>query len=147
MTTTLNSAKKKTVAVAAALIVDHDKFLISKRSAGRHLAGYWEFPGGKINQGETGAQACAREIKEELNCTISVDSYFLTCHHEYDDFNLVMDIYICHLQPGQIVQVSDAHDELRFISVEQMDDIEFAPADYDFLPNIKSFMQDYAKLK
>lgn len=137
---------KKTVAVAAALIVDQNKFLIAKRSKGRHLAGYWEFPGGKINEGESAAQACAREIKEELDCTISVDSYFLTCHHEYDDFNLAMDIYICHLHQGQQPKQSEAHDELRFISVEEMDEIEFALADIAFLPNIKEFMLSYAKV-
>ena len=149
MSTNLSSAPsngKKVVAVAAALIVDQDKFLIAKRSSGRHLEGYWEFPGGKIDAGESAAQACAREVKEELGCTISVDSYFLTCHHEYEDFNLAMDIYVCHLHPGQEPHKSDVHDEIRFIGVDEMDNIDFAPADIAFLPNIKEFMLSYAKV-
>lgn len=145
-TNSVPTSTKKTVAVAAALIVEHDKFLIAKRSAGRHLAGYWEFPGGKINEGESAAQACAREVKEELDCTISVDSYFLTCHHEYEDFILSMDIYVCHLQPEQTPVASEAHDDLRFITVDEMDEVEFAPADIAFLPNIKNFMLSYSKV-
>lgn len=136
---------KRVVRVAAALIVKDDKFLVAKRSAGRHLAGYWEFPGGKIEEGESASTACSREVFEELQCSISVDSYFLTCNHEYEDFNLSMDVYICHLLAGQEPVKSADHDEIRFISADEMDSIEFAPADISFLPNIKQFMHSFTR--
>ena len=73
------SAPHKVVRVAAALIIAGERFLIAQRSGQRHLSGYWEFPGGKIEPGESAVQACQREILEELGCQIGVDSYFLTC--------------------------------------------------------------------
>lgn len=133
--------ERRTVRVAAALIVSENKFLIARRSGRRHLAGYWEFPGGKIEPGETPAQACHREILEELGCNISVDSYFLTCEYDYEDFHLSMDLFLCHLLPGEYEHVnSTEHQEVRFISAEEMDNFEFAPADLDFLPDIKKLM-------
>lgn len=138
--------QKKTVRVAAALIVQDDRFLIARRSEGRHLAGYWEFPGGKIEAGESAQSACSREVHEELGCVIAVDSYFLTCNHEYEDFNLSMDVYICHMMPGEKVTASEAHSELRWITPDEMDSVEFAPADIAFLPNIRKFMQAHTSV-
>lgn len=145
---------KKNIKVAAALITQGDKFLIAKRAVGRHLADFWEFPGGKIEKGETASEACRREILEELNCRVSVDSYFLSCHHEYEDLTVDLDLYICHLLDGEEPQLSDSHSELQFITADEMDNFGFAPADYDFLPKVKDFMkaaercnQTFEKLK
>lgn len=132
---------EKIVHVAAALIVKGDQFLVAKRSAGRHLEGYWEFPGGKVENNESPAEACRREVLEELKCRISVDSFFLTCEHPYDEMNIKLDLYICHLLDGEEPELSDAHDELRFIRAAEMDTVEFAPADIDFLPKVKEFIE------
>lgn len=144
-TTTINAADKplrtpkKVVRVAAAMIIQDDTFLIAQRAGKRHLAGYWEFPGGKIEEHETPAQACQREIYEELHCKISVDSYFLTCEYEYEDFILSMDVFLCHLLEGEQV-ISTEHSGLKFIRADEIDSIDFAPADIQFLPNIKKLM-------
>lgn len=132
----------RVVRVAAALIIAGDKFLIAQRSGKRHLTGYWEFPGGKIEAGESAVQACQREILEELGCKISVDSYFLTCEHDYEDFHLSMDLFLCHILEGEQEKLnSNEHQALKFITADEMDGINFAPADIAFLPNIKKLMQ------
>lgn len=135
----------KIVHVAAALILKGDQFLVARRSAGRHLEGCWEFPGGKVESNETPAEACRREILEELKCRISVDSFFLTCEHDYEDMKIKLDLYICHLLDGEEPELSDAHDDLKFISADEMDSIEFAKADYDFLPKVKEFIEANAR--
>ena len=136
---------RKVVRVAAALIVAGDKFLIAQRSGQRHLTGYWEFPGGKIEPGESAVQACQREILEELGCRIGVDSYFLTCEHDYDDFHLSMDLFLCHLLEGEHEKLnSNDHQALKFITPAEMGEGNFAPADLAFLPNIKRLMHSLA---
>lgn len=133
------ASDKKVVYVAAGLIIQDDTFLIAKRAGKRHLVGYWELPGGKIEAGENPAQACQREISEELHCKVGIDSYFLTCTYEYEDFILSMDVYICHLLPGESLECTE-HSAIKFIHASEIDDYEFAPADVQFLPNIKEFM-------
>lgn len=141
--TALNPAKK-VVRVAAGLIIKDDTFLIAQRAGKRHLVGFWELPGGKIEPNENPAHACQREIQEELHCLVGIDSYFLTCTYEYDDFTLSMDVYICHLLPGEAVECSE-HSALKFIRADEIDDYTFAPADVQFLPNIKALMQGLEK--
>ena len=136
---------RKVVRVAAALIVAGDKFLIAQRSGQRHLTGYWEFPGCKIEPGESAVQACQREILEELGCRIGVDSYFLTCEHDYADFHLSMDLFLCHLLEGEHEKLnSNEHQALKFITPAEMGEVNFAPADLAFLPNIKRLMHSLA---
>lgn len=139
------SAPQKVVRVAAALIIAGERFLIAQRSGQRHLSGYWEFPGGKIEPGESAVQACQREILEELGCQIGVDSYFLTCEYDYPEFHLSMDLFLCHLLEGEHEKLnSGEHQALKFITAEEMDGVNFAPADLDFLPNIKRLMHGLA---
>ena len=119
--------------------------LNAQRSGQRHLTGYWEFPGGKIEPGESAVQACQREILEELGCRIGVDSYFLTCEHDYDDFHLSMDLFLCHLLEGEHEKLnSNEHQALKFITPAEMGEVNFAPADLAFLPNIKRLMHSLA---
>lgn len=136
---TVDPSDKRIVRVAAGMIIDGEQFLIARRAGARHLAGKWEFPGGKIEHGESPVFACKREILEELGCEIAVDSFFLNCHYEYEDFILSMDLYLCHLLPGQSPHCSE-HSEIKFITADAIDSIDFAPADIQFLPNIKKLM-------
>ena len=138
--TPATNPSKKVVRVAAGLIIKDYSFLIAQRSGKRHLAGFWELPGGKIEAHETPAQTCQREISEELHCQVAVDSYFLTCTYDYEDFTLSMDVYLCHLLPGEHLECAE-HSALKFITVDEIDSFNFAPADIQFLPNIKALMQ------
>lgn len=135
----IDSTTKKIVRVAAGIIIKDNTFLIAQRNNKRHLAGFWEFPGGKIEDNESAVQACQRELKEELHCMVAIDSYFLTCKYEYEDFILNMDMYLCHLPPHEKIQCVE-HAELKFINADEIDSYNFAPADLQFLPNIKQLM-------
>lgn len=131
----------KTVHVAAALILKDKSFLVAQRQGARHLAGYYELPGGKIEAGESPEQACVREIYEELGCHINVERFFLNCQYDYLDVerHLDMDIFVCSLKDGEKIE-SKEHADLRFVDAQTMDEINFAPADLQFLPQIKELL-------
>lgn len=117
--------KMKQVRVAAAIIEKEDKILVARRSYGDY-AGYWEFPGGKYEEGETGEETIIREIKEEFDVEIKVKGYLCTIEHQYDSFYLVMDCYICSLVTDGLV-LHD-HSDIRWIHPED-EGIEYLPAD------------------
>ncbi len=91
--------------VAVALIDADGRVLINERPEGKTFAGYWEFPGGKIEKGETPEAALLRELQEELNITTSLGCFapIAFASHNYDDFHLLMPLYICHLWQGNMV--------------------------------------------
>ena len=91
--------EKRKIEVVAAVIFDEKKILVSQRDGG-DMAGRWEFPGGKIEAGETHEQALKREIMEELGIIISVDSFLLTIEYDYPEFHLVMHCYQCAILFG-----------------------------------------------
>jgi mutator protein MutT len=86
------------IIVVAAVIEEGDAFLVTRRQQGVHLAGLWEFPGGKINSGETHADALVREIQEELDTAIDVGELVCQVTHEYDDRTVALYFYRCRLQ-------------------------------------------------
>lgn len=139
MSLQIPATEKRVVSVAAALVVHGKQFLIAKRGKGRHLSDYWEFPGGKVEANEQPEQTCIRELKEELNCSISVERFFTNCRYDYDDFTLDMNVYLCHFVGEPFFEVLE-HQEVKMIDVSQMDQYEFAPADVDFLPKIKELL-------
>ena len=89
--------KKKTIKVVAAIIRKDSKVLATQRGYGDYKD-WWEFPGGKIEPGETPEAALAREIKEELDSEIAVEQYLTTVEHDYPEFHLSMDCYWCERQ-------------------------------------------------
>ena len=118
------------IEVVAAIIVNQDRFLITKRIGGL-FDGLWEFPGGKIESGETHANALIREINEELSITISVDKYLDTVEYKYDAFLLTMHLYYCSVVSGTI-KLND-HSDLKWISLEDKKNIDWVPADVQVL--------------
>jgi 8-oxo-dGTP diphosphatase len=83
------------VLVVAAVVVRHGRVLLSRRPPGKHLAGLWEFPGGKIEENETPEAALAREIREELGLSLSVPRPYAFVHHEYPEKRILMLAYRC----------------------------------------------------
>lgn len=116
----------KTIHVAAAIIKDGKNILAAQRGYGEFKDG-WEFPGGKLEPGETGAEACIREIQEELRVTVSDLEQLCCVEHDYDTFHLVMDCFTCVIADGVI---NDSEREnLRWLDADHLWDVDWLPAD------------------
>jgi 8-oxo-dGTP diphosphatase len=94
------AADRARLLVAAALVEQDGRILMSRRRPDQSLPGCWEFPGGKIESGESPERALAREIEEELGCTVQVGSIFQVVFHAYDRFDLYMLVYRCLISGG-----------------------------------------------
>jgi len=116
----------KTINVVAAVIRDGDKVFATERGYGEYK-GYWEFPGGKIEPGETPEEAIIREIKEELDSVIEVNEYIDTVEYDYPGFHLSMKCYFCKLLNGGLV-LKEANDS-KWLDRETLNDVEWLPAD------------------
>ena len=118
--------KMKTIRVVAAIIRDGNKIFATQRGYGEYKDG-WEFPGGKIEAGETPQEALAREIKEELNITIEVGRLIDTIEYDYPTFHLSMDCFFCEIESGELVLKE--HEAAKWLTMEQLDSVDWLPAD------------------
>lgn len=122
--------------VVAAIIKNaEDKILIAQRNLKKSQGGLWEFPGGKVEQGETQEQAIIREIKEELDMDIEYDSYFDEKVYEYPDKTIRLVALNCKMI-GKDYKVLE-HENVEWISKEEFDNYTFAPADQFFIEKLK----------
>jgi 8-oxo-dGTP diphosphatase len=117
----------KVIEVAAGLIVHQGRYLITRRKAGVHLGGFWEFPGGKREVGETLAECLHRELREELNVTINVPVLFRTVRHEYPEKTVELHFFRCRIESGEAIARDCA--ELRWVYPHEMAAFQFPPAD------------------
>lgn len=115
----------KTIKVVAAIIHENGRILIGKRSYGE-FKGLYEFPGGKVEPGETGEQAIRREIMEEMDVHIAVEKFFTNVQYDYPHFHLDMDCYLCHLIDHHMVL--DSHSEIQWIRHDDPS-LKWCPAD------------------
>ncbi|MEH6781275.1 MAG: (deoxy)nucleoside triphosphate pyrophosphohydrolase [Rhodoglobus sp.] len=118
---------KKQIDVVGAVIVRDDLVLCAQRGPGGALPGMWEFPGGKIEAGETARDALAREITEELECEVAVGELITTTTHEYDFGIVVLTTFYCELLSG--TPVLTEHAEVVWLSPAELSALEWAPAD------------------
>jgi 8-oxo-dGTP diphosphatase len=121
---------KPILLVAACALIDVDgRVLICKRPKGKQLAGLWEFPGGKVEAGETPEACLIRELKEELGIDVvsACLSPFVFASHEYDAFHLLMPLYLCRRWTG-VVQAHE-HEALAWARPEKLADYPMPPAD------------------
>ncbi|WJY71822.1 CTP pyrophosphohydrolase [Corynebacterium auriscanis] len=117
----------KRIEVVGAVFVQDGKILACKRGETMSLPGYWEFPGGKIEEGESPEQALRRELDEELNCRATVGDHLDTTAHEYDFGTVVLSTYICEL--GETDPILAEHEEMRWLTPSELRSVEWAPAD------------------
>lgn len=124
----------KTVSVVAAVIKDKDRIFATARGYGEYK-GWWEFPGGKIEQGETPQQALIREIKEELDTEIRVGELIDTIEYDYPTFHLSMDCFWAEVVVGNLVLKEAA--AAKWLTKETLDSVEWLPADITLIEKIK----------
>ncbi len=110
------------------------KYFAAARGYGEYK-GWWEFPGGKIESGETSEQALVREIREELTAEIDVGELIRTVEYDYPDFHLSMDCFYAEIRSGQLV-LKEAM-EARWFSPEEFDEVRWLPADLELIDTIK----------
>jgi 8-oxo-dGTP diphosphatase len=117
----------KIVEVAAGLICREGRYLIAQRKPDVHLAGFWEFPGGKREPGETMETCLRRELMEELGIRIDAPIPFQTVRHEYAEKTVELHFFRCRIEAGQASAIDCA--EIRWVWPHELADFEFPPAD------------------
>lgn len=133
-----NGENMRTINVVAAVIHDGDKIFATQRGYGDFKDG-WEFPGGKIEPGETPQQALAREIREELDTEIAVGDYLTTIEYDYPTFHLRMQCFWCTIADG--TPVLKEHEAARWLRVENLDSVDWLPADLSIIGLIKAVLK------
>ena len=127
----------KTIRVVAAVICDsieHKTKIFSTARGYGEFKGGWEFPGGKIEEGETSEQALKREIMEELDTEISVGELIDTIEYDYPQFHLSMDCFWCEIVSGNLVLKE--HEAARWLTKKQLNDVKWLPADVTLIEKI-----------
>lgn len=127
----------KTVKVVAAIIEHDGKIFATQRGYGEFKDG-WEFPGGKVEPGETPEQAIVREIREELTAEIEVDRYLDTIEYDYPKFHLSMQCFICHVKSGHLQLLE--HEAARWVTKDQLDQVPWLPADLTIIEKVKQIL-------
>lgn len=126
----------KQIDVVGAILVREGTVLAAQRGPSMALAGYWEFPGGKIEAGETPQEALARELHEELLCDATVGDHVETTSYKYDFGIVTLTTFFATLEAGE--PQATEHAELRWIAVADLRSVEWAPAD---IPAVERIMQ------
>ena len=121
--------------VAAALIWDGDRFLACQRPANKARGLLWEFVGGKVEPGETREQALIRECREELAITVRVDDIFMEVTHEYPDLTVHLTLFHAAIADGTPQMLE--HNDLRCVTIQEMDELAFCPADEVILDELR----------
>ena len=127
----------KHIEVVAAIILDGSRLLATQRGYGK-WRGWWEFPGGKVQPGESHEEAILREIKEELDAAIVVDRFHTTVDYDYPDFHLTMHCYLCHLCDGNYTLKE--HSDARWLSADTINSVQWLPADKDLVASLTSVL-------
>lgn len=127
----------KTINVVAAIIIKDNKIFATQRGYGEFKDG-WEFPGGKVEQGEAPESAIVREIKEELDTTIEVKEYFDTVEYDYPNFHLSMKCYICTVVSGKLELLE--HEAAKWLDKDSLDTVDWLPADLGLVDKLKDYL-------
>jgi len=127
------AARSATANVVCLVLLNADgAVLATQRPEGKSLGGFWEFPGGKIQDGETAEAACVREMKEEVNLTVRIDLHLCRVRHAYTHFRISADVFVCRLTKGRI-RLNGPEDH-RWISLKEIHRFPFPKANHKFIP-------------
>ena len=125
---------RKNIKVVAAIIKKEKQIFATQRGYGDYKD-WWEFPGGKIEQGETPEEALVREIKEELDTTITVDRFLMTVEYDYPEFHLSMDCFFCSIESGNLTLLE--HEAAKWLPVNNLRQVNWLPADMEIIEQIE----------
>ena len=124
----------KIVEVVAAAIIEDNKVFVCCRPKGKYLSGYYEFPGGKIEENETHYEALKREIKEELNTLIDINRLLMKLEYDYPEFHLIMHLYECSVLEGELELME--HSDGQWVDINELDKVKFVPADKEIIEKL-----------
>ena len=126
----------KQIEVVAAIIVDSENRIFATQRGSGDWKDWWEFPGGKIEPGETPEQALKREIWEELETRINVGQLLQTVEWDYPKFHLTMHCFLCHVESGSLTLKE--HEAARWLASNELDSVQWLPADWEVIERLKS---------
>ncbi len=125
----------KQIKVVAAIIRDADGRIFATQRGYGEWKDYWEFPGGKVEPGETPEEALKREIREELSTEINVDEFLCTVEYDYPAFHLTMHCYLCSLLT-EALHLNE-HEAARWLANDELESVEWLPADWQIIGLLK----------
>ena len=125
--------------IAVGVVFKNNQVLITQRNLEGLLGGLWEFPGGKVRKNEDPETACIREIKEEVNLMVNIDSYLSRVKHAYTHFKIILDVYCCRYLKGRVKLKGPV--DYRWIKVNEIDRFPFPKANHKFIPQLKQVME------
>lgn len=127
--------ERKHIEVVAAIIVRDGRIFATQRGYGE-WKDWWEFPGGKIEPGESPEDALKREIREELATEIEVDELLTTVEYDYPKFHLTMHCYLCTIISGDLTLLE--HEDARWLALDELDCVKWLPADKDVIEKLST---------
>ena len=131
----------KHIEVAAAVIKNGNRIFATQRGYGE-FKDMWEFPGGKIEAGEEREHALKREIMEELDTEIAIDSFICTVEHDYPSFHITMHCYMCSVKSGELTLKE--HESARWLSADQLYRVDWLPADISVISKLEEILRTTA---
>ena len=132
----------KHITVAAAVIIEDGKVFAAQRDDQGETGSLWEFPGGKLEEGESGEDAIVREIAEELQLQVVVKRHLKTVNHQYSSFKITMHAYLCSIHSGELIL--HEHVDYRWLEHRELESLDWAPADK---PIVRPIVQRFAFLQ
>ena len=129
----------KQIEVVAAILHDSENRIFATQRGSGDWKDWWEFPGGKIELGETPEQALKREIWEELETRIIVERFLQTVEWDYPKFHLILHCFLCHVESGNLTLKE--HEAAKWLSPNELDSVQWLPADWEIIEKLKIILQ------
>ena len=135
----MNTGERKHIEVVAAVICEGNRIFATQRGYGE-WKDWWEFPGGKMEVGETPEEALVREIREELSAEISVDEFLCTVEYDYPAFHLKMHCYLCSLVT-EALHLNE-HEAARWLTKDELNSVKWLPADVELISHLRCLKEE-----